>query len=790
VAIKCPKCHSANLDTSSFCSDCGTRLGRAGDIRVSRTKTLEDPTKELTTGTTFANRYQIIEKLGQGGMGEVYRAIDKELNEEVALKLMNPQIASDQKTVHRFSSELKLARKIIHKNVGRMYELMEEKGTRFITMEYVSGEDLRSLMRRVRRLDVETAVSIAKQVCEGLGEAHRLGVVHRDLKPGNIMIDKEGRARIMDFGIARSLKAAGMTEAGAMIGTPGYMSPEQAEGKDVDQRSDIYSLGVILYEMVSGRIPFEGDTAMSTAMKHKTESPRDPREYNTQIPEDLSRVILKCLEKDRKKRYQTAEELHSVLGHIGEEHGAQIIAKPKWKHSIAVLPFADLSPNRDQEYFCDGIAEELINAATKIKDLRVVARTSAFAFKGKDMDIREIGQKLNVETILEGSVRKAGNRLRITSQLINVADGYHLWSDKFDREMEDIFAIQDEISMAIVDNLKIKLLTAERESIKKRFTADLDAYNLYLKGRYFGTKPSIEALNKALEYFKKGIEKDPNFALAYAGLAYIYATLGVLSFSSPQDMWPKAKKAIEKALELDPELAEAHEQAAYLSFWYEWDWQATAYSYDQTFALNPGNAAAHAWYAWYCLSQGRFEEAVREIKQAQDLDPLMPLFYAMSVGIHGAVGKLDEAVDEFHKSMELDPNSGLAYFHLGTVYWWKGMMKEALAAFQKSLKLEIYSGWAEGFLGFIYVKQGERERAGHLLQELIGRKKKSYVSSYCLALLCGALGKRDEAFEYLDKAYEERDTLMPFLNIYTKDASEIVSDPRFEAVQKKMGLAT
>ena len=404
MAIECPKCNTENTPDSEFCKKCATPLPSSKEIPV--TETLETPAEELTTGSIFAGRYQIIEELGKGGMGKVYKAIDKKLNEEVALKLIKPEIASDKKTLERFSNELKFARKIAHKNVGRMYELMEEKGTHFITMEYVPGQDLRGLIRQTGQLTVGTAVSIAKQVSEGLTEAHRLGVIHRDLKPQNIMIDKEGNARIMDFGIARSVSGKGITGAGVMVGTPEYMSPEQVESKETDQRSDIYSLGVILYEMVTGRVPFEGDTPLSVAVKHKTEVPPDPKQVNTQIPEDLSHLILNCLEKNKEKRYQSAGEVRSELKKIekGIPTTEKIIPKrkpitskeitvtfglkklfipafavialviaaliiiqilpkektapiPSDKPSIAVLPFVDLSLKKDQEYLCDGMTD-------------------------------------------------------------------------------------------------------------------------------------------------------------------------------------------------------------------------------------------------------------------------------------------------------------------------------------------------------------------------------------------------------------------------------------------------
>ena len=502
MAIKCPKCQTDNPDSATFCADCGTKIVSREDIEA--TETIEAPKEELTRGTTFADRYEIIEELGKGGMGRVYRVEDTKLKQEVALKLIKPEIAKDKKTIERFRNELKIARNIRHKNICGMFDLGETEGAHFITMEYIPGEDLRSFIRRIGQLPVGKSISISKQICEGMVEAHRLGVVHRDLKSNNIMIDKEGNARIMDFGIARSLEAKGITGAGVMIGTPEYMSPEQVEGKDVDQRSDIYSLGVILYEMVTGQVPFEGDTPFTIGVKHKSEIPQNPKKLNTQIPDDLSRLILKCLEKDKEKRYQSAEDVRSELENIekGIPTTERVIAKRKsttpremtvtfsfrklfipavvviaiaaiaaliWLllpqkevvapgvASIAVLPFEDLSPQKDQEYLCEGMADSIINALTNIRDIRVPARTSTFSFKSKQRDIREIGKRLNVDTVLEGSLQKAGNRLRITAQLIYVADEDLLWSAQFDRELDDAFVIQDEITQDIIDKLKVRL---------------------------------------------------------------------------------------------------------------------------------------------------------------------------------------------------------------------------------------------------------------------------------------------------------------------------------------------
>jgi serine/threonine protein kinase len=377
----CPKCENDNPSDSKFCKECGTQLIETKEPDASFTKTLETPMENLTRGTVFAGRYEIIEELGRGGMGKVYRVEDRKIKEEIALKLIKPEIVADIKTIERFRNELKLARKIRHKNVCQMFDLGEWKGTHFITMEYISGEDLKSFIRRSKQLSIPAAIAIAEEVCKGLKEAHNLGIIHRDLKPSNIMIDRDGNARIMDFGIARTLKDKGITGSGVMIGTPEYMSPEQAGGKELDESSDLYSLGVILFEMVTGQLPFEGETPLSIAIKHKSEAPPDPGEVNPHISDTLRGLILRCLAKDPQKRYRKTEDLLLNLQKIEiPEPESNKRAKSLWKSSIAVLPFKNMSADHEQEYFCEGLSEELINALTQIKDLRVVARTSACFF--------------------------------------------------------------------------------------------------------------------------------------------------------------------------------------------------------------------------------------------------------------------------------------------------------------------------------------------------------------------------------------------------------------------------
>ncbi len=787
MAIKCPKCQFENPDNTLFCGKCGTQFPSSEDTEV--TETLETPKEELTRGTTLANRYEIIEELGKGGMGRVYRVEDTKLKQEVALKLVKPEIAKDKKTIERFRNELKVARNIRHKNVCGMFDLGEEKGTHYITMEYIRGEDLKVLIRRIGQLPIGKSVSIAKQVCDGLAEAHRLGVVHRDLKPSNIMVDKEGNARIMDFGIARSLESKGITGAGVMIGTPEYMSPEQVDGKELDQRSDIYSLGVILYEMVTGRAPFEGKTPLSIAMKHKSEVPRDPKEFNAQIPEDLSWLILKCMEKDKEKRYRKAEEVLSELNkiEIGGLREAKI-EEIKWQNSIAVLAFADLSPQKDQEYFCDGMAEELINSLTKIKDLKVVARTSAFSFKGKEIDVREIGKKLSVNTILEGSVRKAGNRLRITAQLINVADGYHLWSERYDRDIEDVFAIQDEISLAIVDKLKLKLLREEKVNLLKRYTDNLEAYQLYLKGRYFWNKRFEIGLKKGLEYFQQAIERDPGYTLAFSGLADCYNLLSWYGNFPQKESYQKAKEAALKALEIDDMLSEAHTSMAFSKMLSDWDWASAEKEFKRSIELNPKYSTAHHWYAFYLFFRARFDEAIAEMEKALELDPFSLIINCDFGWVLYYARQYDRAIEVLEKTLEMDPNFVSAHSFLGRVYLQKSMYKEALSEFQK--EKDPSRGWmqnVETLFGIAYMRTSKKKEAQQILDSMIERTKQEYVSPYHIALLCFTLGEDDLGFEWLDKAYKERDHWLLYLNAEPM-FDTVRSDPRFTKLLKKIGL--
>jgi len=777
--MKCPKCQFANPSDSKFCKECGAQLFPPEEISAP-TETLEAPKEELTRGTIFAKRYEIIEELGKGGMGKVYRVEDKRIKEEIALKLIKPEIASNKRTIERFSNELKMARKIAHRNVGRMYHLSEHEGTHYITMEYVPGEDLKSFIRRSKQLAIGKAISIAKQVSEGLAEAHRQGVIHRDLKPSNIMIDRDGNAKIMDFGIARSLEAKGITAEGLIIGTPEYMSPEQAEAKEIDHRSDIYSLGVILYEMVTGRIPFEGDTPLAIAMKHKSESPQDPKQLNSQITEDLNIVILKCLEKDQQKRYQSAEDVRSELERIEEglPSTERVIPKRKaitskeitltfglkklfipalaiialaiigiflWqllshkevvsqlpsKLSIAVLPFEDLSPLKDQEYLCDGLADEIIYRLNKVEDIWIPARTSSFSFKGKGLNIQEIGSRLNVETVLEGTLRKAENKLRITVQLVKAADNHPIWSEMYERVEGDIFELQDEISLAVLDNLKIKVLDEEKAKLTIRDTRNIG---------YQGAMPPKEAYSKAREY------------------------------------------AI-KALGLNEAIAEPFVALATINMYYDWDWKSAEENFKQALRLNPNSPHAHCLFAEFLTIFGRCDEAIKAANKAVELDPVGLSSLGWRDFIFYTCRRYDAALESITKNLELDPEGVLRYFYLGLVYLQKSLHKEALAAIRKSTELGLNRCW----LGYAYGIAGEKEKARAILEEINKISQESYVLPIAYIIVYMGLGEMDKVYEYLEKGYEERDSYLTLLNV-DPIFDPLRSDPRFTPFTKKMGL--
>jgi serine/threonine-protein kinase len=730
--------------------------------------------------------YGIVEKIGAGGMGVVYRAHDERLDRDVAIKVLPEEVAGDQNRLARFEREAKAVARLDHPNILAIHDYGAHDGSTYAVMELLEGESLRGRMA-AGVMGWQKAVEIGAAVADGLTAAHGKGIIHRDLKPENIFLTTDGRVKILDFGLARLVLPADeeaetvtmepvATAVGTVMGTVGYMSPEQAAGRPVDTRTDLFSLGAILYEMMAGRRPFEGDTAAETmaALLRDDPSPLDG------VDPRIARLVERCLQKDVAERFQSATELRSAIDACVAPSGDPESA------SIAVLPFHNMSGASEDEYLCEGLTEEIINVLTRFPGLRVIARTSAFAVGRLGLDVREIGARLDVGTILEGSVRRAGQRVRISAQLVKSSDGGHLWSERFDRELTDVFALEDEIAEAIAERLRVGLKREEGES--RRPAVDVEAHNAFLEGRYHLARGTPQALAQARACFERAIERDPGLALAFDSLAEVYWYLGFFGGLLPHDAFAQGTWYALRALELDDTLAETHALLGMLRKELDYNWPEVDHELGRARELNRESPLVRLRYAISgLLPHGRINEGVEEIQGVLQSDPLsMVVRWWLAIMLY--LARLpDRTMDEGHRMIALDPNHFLGHWVVGAACTESSAPDEAVTAFEKAHELSGGTPFTLGFLGYALGRAGRTDDARRLLEQAETMAAAGYVSPFAIAIIHAGIGELDAAFEWWNRAIDVRDPLIvPIKNLPIFDP--VRDDPRYPPMLRRMNL--
>jgi serine/threonine-protein kinase len=775
--------------------------------------------------TALADRYRIERELGRGGMATVYLAEDLKLDRQVAIKVLKPELAAAIGS-ERFLREIKLTARLEHPHILTLHDSGEAEGFLYYVMPYVEGESLRERLNREKQFAVHDAVQIARDVASALDYAHGHDVIHRDIKPENVLLGAGG-AVVTDFGIARAISEAGgdkLTETGMAVGTPTYMSPEQAAGSsDLDQRSDLYSLACVVYEMLAGEPPFSGPTAEVVVRKHITAEPPSLAANRPDVPAHLGGALQRGLAKTPADRWAGVHAFVTKLDtvpHQPEGAGRKwttpavvgavaIVAGGMWWlisgsnggagsgaggiPSIAVLPFTDQGGGAEQ-YFGDGMAEDLMYALNKIEGLTVAGQTSSFSFKGTNTDLRTIGERLQVSTILSGSIRRSGDRLRVTVRLENVADGVQLWSEQYDGVLEDVFAFQDDIARRVTGQLQVALLGRGDQPLVTPTTANLEAYRQYLQGRFFLAQRG-DGILRSLEYFERAVTLDSTYAKAYAGVADGYIFAGLYSLLPTQTAMPRASAAGRRALALDSSLAEAYTGLAIVSTIYEWDWAAARRLFNQALALDPNYALAHLWYGIYLhYIERKIDESVAAYERAVQLDPLSPISAGIFASGLLSAGRYADALVQAQRAVQLEPNWN-SYRFLGPAYFASGRQAEAIAVLDTAAQLSGRHPWTLRSLAHALAATGDTARAVSLFDELVTRARQEYVNPTVIGVIAGYLGRLDEAFEWFERAFDEHDTDLFLLHGMTdvenkrwRMPSELVQDPRLDTLWRRMGL--
>lgn len=747
-------------------------------------------------GKRFAH-YDVLEKIGEGGMGVVYRARDRHLDRDVALKLLTRRAFVDDSARGRFLQEARALSRLNHPNIATIFDFDRHWRAEYLVMEFVPGVTLSERLRRGCLAEPEV-LQLALQLADGLAAAHRNGVIHRDLKPGNVRLTPDGRAKILDFGLAKVMKredeAADIaaTRTGWVVGTVPYMPPELVTGDPIDARTDIYGLGSLLYEVATGRRPFPESQTSRLVYSILYERPERPSLLNEQISPELEEVILRALEKDPERRFHSVEEMAAALKRLQDASGnggsrsAPDRARPRQIDSIVVLPLENLSGGPSEDYFADGLTEALITDLAKLGALRVISRTSAMQYKRTQKPLPQIARELRVDAALEGTCQRQGSRVRVSAQLIQAATDEHLWAESYDGDMDDLLTFQSDIARSVAREIALKLLPHEEATLMRTPAIASDAQELYLQGRYYWNRRDMEGLQRAIACFKEATEKAPNYALAYAGLADAYIILANWSILRPNHAYPLAKEAARKALQIDSTLGEAHVALAFADYIYDWNWVGAEQLFKRAIRLNPSYASGHSWYAVFLATRRRQDEAIAEARRSQEVDPLSPIISATAAWVHYEARQYGEAI-RLCRTFLGEGGIPMTYLVLGLACTQERMYDEAIAAFEKGVALaggltELYAG-----LGFAFGASGRAAEARRVAEELERISESRYVPPYSQAVIHAGLGEMERTLELLEESCAHRNTWLILLGVEPMFDS-LRSEPRFQDLLRRIGL--